>query len=138
MSEFDAGNKKRRVTLDEWHLEGARRYGRNVTKWRFVCPSCGMAQSAEDWRAYGAPIRDIDRRLGFSCIGNRIKAVCPTADVVDFAEPNRGLGCVYVGGGLFRLNPVEVVYGVLKDSAEPGIRETFEWADPLPEEAKPS
>lgn len=126
-------DEKRRVTLDEWHVEGARRYGPNMVNWKFRCPSCGFVQSAEDWRAYGAPVRDIDRQLAFSCIGRRIQVVCSTADVVGFGDPHRGYGCDYAGGGLFRINPVEVVYGVLKDSGEAGIRETFEWAD---EEAK--
>lgn len=128
-------DERRRVGIDAWQMEGARRYGRNVTKWRFVCPACGFAQTAEDWRSYAAPMRTIDRQLGFNCIGNRIKSVCPTADVVDFGEPHRGFGCLYQGGGLFRINPVEVVYGQLRDSDEPAVRETFEWADPLPKEA---
>lgn len=129
-------DEKRRIALDAWHVEGRRLYGPNAVKWKFRCPSCGFVQTAEDFRAYNAPIRDIDLRLGFSCIGRTILAACPTAEVVEFMEPNKGFGCNYAGGGLFRINPVEVVYGIVAETQEPGIRETFEWADPLPEEAK--
>jgi len=117
----------RTITIDTWHEEGRNLFGVNVVKWRFKCPSCGFAQSAEDWRAYGTPPRGLDRQLAFDCIGIRILSVCPLADVVGFAEPHRGFGCVYTGAGLFRINPVSVVYGVSKDSGEPGTRETFEW-----------
>lgn len=110
-------------------MEGRRLYGPNVTKWKFRCPSCGMVQTADDYRKWEAPTRDIDRRLGFSCVGSWILRVRPLADVVGFAEPHRGFGCKYVGGGLFRLNPVEVLYGTFKEDHQPATRPTFEWAD---------
>lgn len=118
-------DKRRRVKLADWHAEGIARFGENPLKWKFVCPSCGMVQTAEDWKGYGIPFRDVDRQVGFNCIGRRILSVCPTADVVEFGDMNKGFGCNYTGGGLFRVNPVEVEFGF---GAVTEIRETFEWA----------
>lgn len=114
-------DEKRRVTLDEWQAEGRRLFGDNVNAWRFKCPSCGFVQTRQDFLAYGVPVRDVDRRLGFSCIGRSINQTCRgVAVVVGFMEAHVGYGCDYAGGGLFRINPVEVVY-------QDGIHEVFEW-----------
>jgi hypothetical protein len=114
-------DEKRRVTIEEWHAEGRARFGDDVNNWRFVCPSCGFVQTRRDFLAYGVPERDVDRRLAFSCVGRSVLQTCAdAAEVVDFAEPHKGYGCNYAGGGLFRINPVEVVY-------LDGIHEVFDW-----------
>jgi len=114
-------DEKRRVTIEEWHAEARARFGDDPNKWRFKCPSCGFVQTRLDFLAYGVPRHDVDRRLGFSCIGRSILQTCrDSSDVVEFMEANRGYGCNYAGGGLFRINPVEVVY-------LDGIHEVFDW-----------
>ena len=63
-----------------------------------VCPVCGYVQSARTFLAVGAPLNAV----GISCVGRwmdkRRRA---------FGESGRG-PCDYAGGGLFRLNPVEI------------------------------
>lgn len=76
-----------RFTYAEWVAEGKRRFGDNIRAWRFVCPLCGTVASMAEWIEAGAT-----NSAGFSCI-----------------ERFRSNGqCDYVGGGLFKLNPVRV------------------------------
>lgn len=121
-----------RISLCAWQREGVRRFGSNIATWRFKCPSCGQIQTGDDYRRWGAPIRDIDRRLGFSCIGRTIAEANPSAKVVGFMEPTQGFGCDYAGGGLFRINPLHVIYGLSKKDGEEEIRPTFAFADEDP------
>lgn len=122
----------RRVTLNLWQQEGRARYGNNVALWKFKCPSCGMVQSAMDYRAYNIPIRAIDVRLAFSCLGRSIAELKLPVNVVEFMEANEGYGCNYSGGGLFRIAPLEVVFGIAQETGEEATRPMFDWADPAP------
>jgi len=115
----------REVTLDAWHAEGRALFGEHPWKWRWRCPSCGQEQTRPDWLSYGVLAREVDRHVAFNCIGLRVLEVCPTADVVDFAEPTRGFGCRYLGAGLFPLNPVRL----LLPSGE--TRDVFDWTRKL-------
>lgn len=109
-------DERRRLTIEEWHREALALFGDDPNNWRFVCPSCGFVQTRRDFLAYGVPERDVDRRLGFSCVGRSVNQTCrDAAVVVDFMEPHKGYGCNYAGGGLFRINPVEVVYDPTQD-----------------------
>lgn len=87
-----------KMTLQEWKEEGIRRFGENTLDWKFVCPSCGYIASVRDWKETGAK----EGEVAFSCIGRHLK-------------PNTHIGtkdggpCNYAGGGLFRLNPQEIV-----------------------------
>lgn len=90
-----------RMTAAEWNVEGTRRFGPDQMKWKFVCPVCGHVASIEDWKKVGASIRE----AAFSCIGRHIEGSRPA-----FEKEGKG-PCTYAGGGLFRLNPVEVVDG---------------------------
>lgn len=85
------------LTYAEWEAEGVRRFGPNKMKWKFVCPACGFIASAEDYKNAGAP----SMVVGFSCIGRWL----PYAREA-FAKGDGP--CNYAGGGLFRLNPLEV------------------------------
>lgn len=104
------------MTVQEWEAEGIRRFGEDRLKWRFVCPSCKVVSSVQDWKDAGAP----EIAVAFSCVGR-------WKDGVD-ENTFRGNGqrCHYAGGGLFRLNPVKVVF------PGGGIRETFAFADGCP------
>jgi hypothetical protein len=86
------------MTKAEWIEEGKKRFGPDIMKWKFVCPSCGFIASVEDWKKAGASSGEV----AFSCIGRRIT---PERDAFDKSKPGP---CNYAGGGLFRLNPLEV------------------------------
>lgn len=85
-----------------WFAEGERLFGEDMLKWRFVCPSCGNIQSAEDFKKYvdqGAVPGD-----AYSiCIGRYIPG---SGHLGSKTQP-----CNYSGGGLFKLNPVEIIDG---------------------------
>lgn len=125
--------KVRRLTIEEWHAEGRARYGDNVVMWKFRCPSCGFVQSALDYRSWNFNVKEIDLRLAFSCIGRSIAERGLALPIVEFMESHKGYGCNYAGGGLFRIAPVEVVFGISKETGEEAIRPVFDWADPAPE-----
>ncbi len=76
------------MTQDEWGAEAKRRFGDDPMKWKFVCPVCGLVQSTQDYKDAGAP----STTVAFSCVGRW----------------KEGVDCNYAGGGLFRLNPVNV------------------------------
>ena len=83
-------------SVDEWHKEAIGRFGDDRMKWKFVCPSCGHVAAVADWKAAGAT----DGEVAFSCVGRHI----PGSKTLG-QKPGP---CNYAGGGLFRLNPVEV------------------------------
>lgn len=86
------------MTRDEWQAEGERRFGPDLITWRFVCPVCGHVATPRDWQEAGAP----QTAVAFSCVGRWSLRNRP-------ALGGSGPGpCDYAGGGLFRLNPVEV------------------------------
>lgn len=83
------------MTRAEWLEEGEKRFGPDVRKWLFVCPSCGTAQSAEDFYAAGFERGkgEVNKYLGFSCIGR-------------FSKDK---GCDWTLGGLFHIHTLEVI-----------------------------
>lgn len=90
---------KTTMTKLEWLAEGKRRFGDDLMSWRFVCPSCGHVATPMDWKAAGAA----EGEVAFSCVGRHLDA------------PSDAFGCGpgpcnYAGGGLFQINPIEVVY----------------------------
>ena len=88
------------ITYAAWKEEGERRFGPNMMAWRFVCPSCGHVASVLDWKNVGAR----ETEVAFSCIGRHIEGASEA-----FSKDHNG-PCTYAGGGLFRLNPVTVVF----------------------------
>lgn len=100
-----------RMTEEEWRALGAKLYGADTMKWRFVCPVCKHVATPADWKAAGAP----EGSVAFACVGRWIEG-SKEAFSKDRAGP-----CTYTGGGLFRLNPVKV-----------GEHEVFSFADAAP------
>jgi hypothetical protein len=84
------------MTVEEWQAEAERRFGPDPFRWRFVCPSCGHVASTQDWKDAGAPVEAV----AISCVGRWLKS---PAEI--FGKPGP---CNYAGGGLLRLNPVEI------------------------------
>lgn len=94
------------ITRDEWVAEGTRRFGPDMMKWKFVCPSCKHVAAASDWRDAKAP----ENTVAFSCVGRWSGAN------VDAFTHKKGGPCNYAGGGLFRINPTCVDHdGVVHD-----------------------
>lgn len=111
----------RRVSHALWLEEGRARFGPDPDRWAFVCPVCGHIQTIAQLRAAGAP----EGTWAFSCIG---RSLPKATEAFTRGKPGP---CTYAGGGLFRLNPVEV-------EIEAGeIRQTFEWAPATSDEASP-
>ncbi len=85
------------ITAEKWHKQGESLFGPDEMKWRFVCPACGHVASVQDYKDAAAP----QGAVGFSCIGRFLP------------DPREAFGsgpgpCNYAGGGLIRLNPVDV------------------------------
>ena len=85
------------MTEKEWREKGTRLYGEDVKNWKFKCPSCGYIASVNEWKDAG----DDGGQSGFSCIGRLLGSKKPMGD-------KTGGPCNYAGGGLFRINPVEI------------------------------
>jgi len=94
-----AGNREGRyiMTVQDWNAKGERLYGKNKANWKFKCPSCGYVASAQEWKDAG----DDGSQTAFSCIGRLLGSEKTIGD-------KTGGPCNYAGGGLFRLNPVEI------------------------------
>lgn len=71
----------------------------------FICPMCGTVQSGDDLIKAGAgkDFDEIEKYLGFSCVGRWTGAGPPPKD------KTLGKGCNWTLGGLFALHKLEVV-----------------------------
>lgn len=81
------------IDLEEFKKIGRERFGDDTEKWKFVCPRCGESQSAEDLVKTGVDKSDVEKYVGFSCIGRFTKE----------------RGCDWTLGGLFQLHNLEIV-----------------------------
>ena len=87
------------MTKEEWMAEGNKLFGEDIMQWKFECPVCHHVQSVQDYKDAGAP----ETAIAFSCVGRWIES----SKTSDAFSGKKG-PCSYAGGGLFRLNPVEV------------------------------
>ena len=90
----------RTLTHAEWKAEAISHYGQVPLDWAFRCPVCKHVATVREYKEAGAP----QGAVAFSCIG-RWKGMLRDGFRGDGPGP-----CNYTGGGLFRLNPVKVVY----------------------------
>lgn len=88
------------ITKEQYFNTARERFGDDAATWRFVCPSCGHIASVSDWRKVGAS----EGEIAFSCVGRHMGAGG------EKAFKQSGGPCNYTGGGLFRLNPVRVLF----------------------------
>lgn len=91
------------MTHAEFQIEGTRRFGTDPMQWRFVCPVCGHVASVEDWQKAGAE----ENEVAFSCIGRHTEG-SKEAFSSKKANAKQSGPCNYAGGGLFKLNPMDV------------------------------
>lgn len=89
-------SKKDPITLEEWYAKGEELFGKDRKKWKFVCPSCGVVTAVEEWLE-----NDAEGQVAFSCIG---RSKGSKNSIGSEKQP-----CNYAGGGLFALNPVDVI-----------------------------
>lgn len=89
------------MTRDEWHALGKTLFGDNMLFWKFVCPICKTVIEVRDYKNAKAP----QSAIGFNCIGRYFK---DAQKAFGDKKIKKGNPCDYAGGGLFRLNPVEV------------------------------
>lgn len=94
--------EQRRMTADEWRVEGERRFGADPLKWKFVCPSCGHIQAVEDFRPYKAQGATADSAFQ-QCIG-RFTGAGGAFDATKWKP------CNYAIYGLFHLQHVVVIH----------------------------
>lgn len=99
----------RSLTYEQWTKEGTDKFGPDPSTWRFVCPACGHVQCFNDFLPHITP-EAARKMIAFSCVG-RVDGHMNT-------DMGKGQPCNYAGGGLFRLNPVEVTF-------ENGHKESF-------------
>jgi hypothetical protein len=90
--------QRQHFTEAEWIAEARARFGDNPNDWAFRCPACRCRITVGDYRRAGAP----EDTIAFSCIG-RFNGKGGSME-----KPSK-FGCNYAGGGLFRLNPVDVI-----------------------------
>lgn len=99
----------RSLTHADWIREATTLFGSNPKKWRFVCPVCKHVASTQDW--LDAKAQDA---VAFSCIGRwrpNAPDAFPLTRKKGAPKTIQGHGpCNYAGGGLFKLNPVEVLF----------------------------
>jgi hypothetical protein len=92
------------ISLAEWYIEGARLFGTNSLKWKFVCPACGHVQAVEDFRPFKSQGATVETAR-LNCIG-RYSGPKRRAFGDDGPGP-----CDYTSGGLSDLRPVTIVIG---------------------------
>ena len=68
----------------------------------FVCPVCGTVQSARDLIEAGSNFDDVEKYLGFSCVGRWTDAGSPRK------KPD-GKPCNWTLGGFLQLHKMEVI-----------------------------
>ena len=91
------------MTIEEWRQKGKELFGDDMMAWRFICPSCGHVQMAEEFQQYMDKGATPDTAR-FSCIGRYDGH--GDVEILSGKSP-----CNYTGGGLFNLNPVRVLDG---------------------------
>lgn len=92
------------MTLDEFHA-AIRLQDVPLHQVAFRCPMCGTVQCANDLLAAGAgaSFEDVEKYIGFSCVGRFTGA----GQHVAGTDPGRG--CNWTLGGLFQIHKLEVV-----------------------------
>lgn len=87
----------RKLTQAELVAEATERFGPDIERWAFECPSCGDVASARDFRDASAD----PNRLGQECVGRHLGALTELA-TLDHGRSIASRGCDWAAYGLFR------------------------------------
>jgi len=94
----------RQVNDQTFYAEAEQRFGTDRMGWRFVCPKCGLTQSANDFVAAKIEKEDIKKYIGIVCLASVKKPATCDCDVRTLKEPEliaklvevkRGNGMLY-------------------------------------------
>ncbi|MFB4273068.1 VVA0879 family protein [Nonomuraea sp. GTA35] len=113
-------SEHRKLTLAEFRVEAAERFGDDTRNWAFTCPNCGDVATGQDFadalakhpRPSASSARDVRFHdiLGQECIGRTLGALYGTAND-DQGQGRAERGCDWAAYGLIR-GPWEVVSDV--------------------------
>jgi hypothetical protein len=94
----------RKITVEEFHAELQAQGMPCREHLAFVCPMCGTVQAAHDLINAGAggSFEEVERFLGFSCVGRWTNAPAPRGKA-------DGKPCNWTLGGLFQVHQLEVI-----------------------------
>lgn len=98
------GINKKVIDYEQWKKEGESLFGKDMKKWKFICPCCKNSQTYQDFIDAGCNPETAGSMTGFSCVG-RVKEENPQSCLG--AKKSKGL-CDYAGGGLINLSPITV------------------------------
>ncbi|MBT0607619.1 VVA0879 family protein [Aequorivita echinoideorum] len=82
---------RKTLTLQEWRSEAEPKFGKDVKKWKFKCPSCGESQTLQEF--IDAKIEEPTKKFYYSCIGRWVEK----------------RGCKWTLGGLLQIHETEVI-----------------------------
>lgn len=86
------------ISLDQWKSLGEKLFEtKDKGLWLFRCPACDAIILGKEWKRLKAK-----QSFAYSCIG-RYMDISERGTIFERKQP-----CNYAGGGLFRLNPVQV------------------------------
>lgn len=97
-------NPKGLIKHSDFLAEAKKRFGKDPTKWKFVCPACGRVNSGQEFKDAGATPNDMAQ----CCIGRF----------------DRSKGCNWAAFGLFDICSVHVEFD------DGSVSPAFEFADP--------
>lgn len=97
-------DQRRQITIAEFHSELKAQGIASHEDLAFKCPLCQTVQSGRDLidAGAGATFDDVEKYVGFSCVGRFTNAGSPRA------KPD-GKPCNWTLGGFFQLHKLEVV-----------------------------
>lgn len=85
-------DQDRYASATEWEAAGAEKFGPDMTKWAFECPSCGNVMSVEKARADFPELKGCGWAAGQECLGRYSPKIL---------RPD-GTRCDWAAYGLFR------------------------------------
>lgn len=99
------------IPLARWHEMARELFGNDARHWRFVCPVCNTIQTAQDFIDAGCPEDEAKMSIAVECVGRWLpkeksqKAFGENRDGFFKGKP-----CDFAGYGLFKLNPIPVLF----------------------------
>lgn len=110
---MDDKKEIRKLNKDQFKKQCIERFGKDNLKWRFICPVCGLVQTAQDFidldkgfKSY----KDVSKIIGFTCIGFFTAKIQKKKYSEVLGAYNTHKGCCYSCDMLFSEHSIEVEY----------------------------